>query len=85
MSKLNRAEGTFNDLYTQLIDWPQVCGTKILVMPSKALGWMACAFMSFSTVFQSYQDNDNERLCLCKLTTKFPENILDGIIVIWRT
>ena len=30
-------------------------------------GWMTCNFMSFSTVFQSYQDNagvgENERLC----------------------
>ena len=29
-------------------------------------GWMTCDFMSFSTLFQSYQDNGrmiNERLC----------------------
>ena len=66
-----------------LIDWPQVCET--IIMHFKALGWMACAFMSFSTVFQSYQDNDNERLCLCTSTTKFPENILDSIKVTERT
>ena len=26
-------------------------------------GWMTCDFTSFSTVFQSYQADDNERLC----------------------
>ena len=26
-------------------------------------GWMTCDFASFSTVFQLYQDDDNERLC----------------------
>ena len=33
-------------------------------------GWMTCDFMSFLTVFQSYQDDvldDNERLCAVEL------------------
>ena len=25
--------------------------------------WITCGFTSFLTVFQSYQDNDNDRLC----------------------
>ena len=30
-------------------------------------GWMNCDFTSFSTVFQSYQEVDKERLCAMKL------------------